>query len=1029
MKFIKNIFIAFILFFILSVTLSGCCGHSSGGNNIQPAQKTTLADVTVNKDGSVSINANGISLNALPSTFLEGTKIKISKITGGDMLGLLGFGGKDISLSSPVFEIDISPEQEMLNKAATLTVDLSDGYDNKKKQYFALNRAIPTLVTTENLSKSLNSRLAVNDKKELGFITTFKYVALACLKTETLSKDPLIWCDNFQKDVFNDKYTSDVAIFSQVSTKNTIDKVFDGKASFKISIRTDGKNLTELSHKSSPISARKSVSNSSLSYGTIDLTQNSSIQIDAHTIQYDAFFNSNKKSYQNIPRRVVIESIFTNTDNIPISSQENVIYFRPSKRPYVLDTYPTNKSSISNIEQIKSIVVNFSEKMNTTSVEDSISVTTQKKTYTNKSNDNKLTFEWENNNKKLKIKGNFSLSTASGTFSIKIAKTACSASNTPIGSNAYSETPEDYSWSFDFIKNDFYVIMVSPEPGSRDVDIYDPQNTRNGPNILLRFSQTYAPETISNKVTIKSSEGKTVAITPTIDIDKSEYKISIKNPLQYNTEYVLEVQSTVSNFDYKNKKTLGIKYQASFRTKEPFSSGSGTENDPYLITTIEELNNIRQKGYLNTGKFYKLAKDITYQSLSMTNSITISEWQPLGDEDTPFVGNFNGNNKRITDLTITQHKSTDVGLFGYAVNSNIYDLNLDSPRVIGNENTGILVGNAAYSTIKNITINNFDIDSTNEICGGLVGIAKGTSINNCHLETDSDIFGTTDYCGSIAGILINNSTVNNSTAKLSNKSELNGSDFVGGLVGYTENSKITNSKFYGTIRASSQNVGGIAGQSSNSTIQKCCSLDGSASGTTNIGGICGYISDKTSISQCYSEMHLSAGHNNVGGLVGSSYDSEVVNSYYSDSNINGKADSNGGLVGYMNASSIDCCYSKATVSGMDAVGGLVGIAENNSSIKNSAALNESLSGTNKANTNKILGKGNSNTLKTNCYSITTTKFSFTGSDSSNQNNNYTHDKNANDGIEKKQEEIFKNIVLDSSIWNLSSNSTIPVLNF
>ena len=1026
MKFIKNIFIAFILFFILSVTLSGCCGHSSGGNNIQPAQKTTLADVAVNKDGSVSINANGISLNALPSTFLEGTKIKISKITGGDMLGLLGFGGKDISLSSPVFEIDISPEQEMLNKAATLTVDLSDGYDNKKKQYFALNRAIPTLVTTENLSKSLNSRLAVNDKKELGFITTFKYVALACLKTETLSKDPLIWCDNFQKDVFNDKYTSDVAIFSQVSTKNTIDKVFDGKASFKISIRTDGKNLTELSHKSSPISARKSVSNSSLSYGTIDLTQNSSIQIDAHTIQYDAFFNSNKKSYQNIPRRVVIESIFTNTDNIPISSQENVIYFRPSKRPYVLDTYPTNKSSISNIEQIKSLVVNFSEKMNTTTVEDSVSVTTQNKTYTKKSNDNKLTFEWENNNKKLKIKGNFSLSTASGTFNIKIAKTACSDSNTPIGSNAYSETPEDYSWSFNFIKNDFYVIMVSPEPGSRDVGICNPDNTRKGPDILLKFSQNYNPSTVNNTITLKSSDGKSIAIIPTPDIDKSEYKISIKNTLQYNSEYVLEVQSTVRNYD--NSKTLGINYKATFRTKEPFASGSGTENDPYLITTFDELNNIRQSGYLNTGKFYKLANDIAYQDLSLSNHNSITEWQPIGDENLPFVGDFNGNNKTISDLKVVQHQSTYVGLFGYTVNSSIYNLTLESPGIIGHESSGSLVGCLAYSNLKNITLKNFDVDSSNEICGGLVGTSKGSTIDNCTLETDSLLFGTTDYCGTVAGILTNNSTLKNTTVRLNNKSELSGSDIVGGLVGYAENSKIINSKFYGVISASSNNVGGIVGQSSNSIIQKCSSLEGSASGSANIGGICGYLSDKSSITQCYSNLNLYALYNNAGGLVGSSYNSEVSNSYFSDSAIDGKADSNGGLIGYMNASSIDYCYTNADVSGLDAVGGLVGIAENNCSISNSAALNSNLSGSNKADTNKIIGKGDSKFLKSNCYSLSTTKIVFTGSDPTNPNTNYTHEKNANDGIEKSQtQDVFKNIILDPSIWNLNSNSVLPVL--
>ena len=67
-------------------------------------------------------------------------------------------------------------------------------------------------------------------------------------------------------------------------------------------------------------------------------------------------------------------------------------------------------------------------------------------------------------------------------------------------------------------------------------------------------------------------------------------------------------------------------------------------------------------------------------------------------------------------------------------------------------------------------------------------------------------------------------------------------------------------------------------------------------------------------------------------------------------------------------------------------------------------------------------------LKSNCYSLSTTKIVFTGSDPTNPNTNYTYEKNANDGIEKSQtQDVFKNIILDPSIWNLNSNSVLPVL--
>ena len=197
---LKSLFV-FLLFINICITLSGCCGHSGGGNNLNPSNVTTLGQVTVPDDGSVAFAGEGISLNALPDTFAKGTTIKFTKVTGGNLLSNLGMNGKNITLDSDVYGIEINPEQEILNNAATITLDLTSDYDSSKKYYFSVNRETPTLVTSENITRSLNARLAAKKKFELGFITTFKYVALAHLNKEVLSNDPKVWCDNASKDV------------------------------------------------------------------------------------------------------------------------------------------------------------------------------------------------------------------------------------------------------------------------------------------------------------------------------------------------------------------------------------------------------------------------------------------------------------------------------------------------------------------------------------------------------------------------------------------------------------------------------------------------------------------------------------------------------------------------------------------------------------------------------------------------------------------------------------------------------------
>ncbi|MDR0232697.1 MAG: M6 family metalloprotease domain-containing protein [Dysgonamonadaceae bacterium] len=138
---------------------------------------------------------------------------------------------------------------------------------------------------------------------------------------------------------------------------------------------------------------------------------------------------------------------------------------------------------------------------------------------------------------------------------------------------------------------------------------------------------------------------------------------------------------------------------------------------------------------------------------------------------------------------------------------------------------------------------------------------------------------------------------------------INGSSYVGGLVGYLDTStsfSISNSYVAGNV-----------------------------SGSSYIGGLVGYlgVNSISSISNSYATGNVN-GTNSIGGLVG--YQKSPVDNSYVTSDVRGSSYV-GGLVGYQDSgSSIDNSYVTGDVRGNNIVGGLVGYKNvNSASIRNS----------------------------------------------------------------------------------------------
>ncbi len=136
--------------------------------------------------------------------------------------------------------------------------------------------------------------------------------------------------------------------------------------------------------------------------------------------------------------------------------------------------------------------------------------------------------------------------------------------------------------------------------------------------------------------------------------------------------------------------------------------GSGTWDDPYLITNVLQLNLLQWN--VNAGNSYE------GEYVALGADVTISgAWTPIGsyassaDDRRPFSGIFDGNGHTVTFDGCTYNSTgtySGVGLFGHTNGAEIYDLNLEGDldaTVAKYTYMGSVVGYATDSSFQDIT--------------------------------------------------------------------------------------------------------------------------------------------------------------------------------------------------------------------------------------------------------------------------------------------------------------------------------------
>lgn len=305
--------------------------------------------------------------------------------------------------------------------------------------------------------------------------------------------------------------------------------------------------------------------------------------------------------------------------------------------------------------------------------------------------------------------------------------------------------------------------------------------------------------------------------------------------------------------------------------------GTGTSGDPYQITTIEELNDVRN----HLGSYFKLMNDLDFDNPDDwddydTNRDTIvdptSGWLPIGAWGSPFTGNLDGNNKTITNLFFNR-SIFDAGLFGFVNECEINDLGL-----IG-----------------------VQIEGTSSYVASLFGYGSAI-VNNCYAK--GNISGN-GYVGGLIGYITSPSEINNCYVKATVTAIGN---CAGGLMAHSFNGNVSNCFSESTV-SGKQQTGGLFGSNAG-TISHCYSK-GETTGTTYVGGLVGYAGG--TISGCYSIGEVN-GISEVGGLTGRTVlDTNNCYTHCKVTRISGTSERVGGFSGFNDRRKIVKCYSTGEV--------------------------------------------------------------------------------------------------------------------
>ena len=239
--------------------------------------------------------------------------------------------------------------------------------------------------------------------------------------------------------------------------------------------------------------------------------------------------------------------------------------------------------------------------------------------------------------------------------------------------------------------------------------------------------------------------------------------------------------------------------------------GSGTQADPYLVETAEQLDNIRE----NLSAHYKLANTIDLSS--------VANFKPIGTLDTPFKGTF------------------------------VCDLDESGKPKFAIKNLKIEIAPAGCTKAEGFS--GYERNKSGWEAG-LFGCGVGATIKNI-LVLDATVVSKVEGCNMMNSDWTVNPGVDEQGAGI--------------LMAIGRNVTITGCGVSGTTTSASNHVGGMLGLLEVSNVSKCYSYATvTSTGAWNSGGFIGRA-EATTVTSCFYNGIFSGGLNCAGAFVGDVY--------------------------------------------------------------------------------------------------------------------------------------------------------------
>lgn len=371
---------------------------------------------------------------------------------------------------------------------------------------------------------------------------------------------------------------------------------------------------------------------------------------------------------------------------------------------------------------------------------------------------------------------------------------------------------DDAFGTFEVSDRDTQVVEIDPTLMVDDIEVADPvepgetvtveaeiENLRGTGEQAVRLDGFDGTEVGSQNVTLSSGETETVSFEYETDSNAITDRITVRTEDN-------EMEAIVA-IERDGPQCHAVEYD-----------GSGTSDDPYQISTVDELQCINEQGLED---HYELTNDIDAHGTEYWNDG--SGFEPIGptgnrytteaasddaDEWETFGGEFDGNGYVIEGLYIERPDEEFVGLFGATNYPRGYDgfapgegslienVRLDDVYVHGERHVGGLAGQAG-GTIKD-SRSNGTVKAEYQLVGGLIGdgahadldnrlVAEGTVIGGDFrtptAEEVDDWWEAEYYWNRGIGGLLGRSTWQTDVSTGYTETKVKGPSMIGGIVG------------------------------------------------------------------------------------------------------------------------------------------------------------------------------------------------------------------------------------------------------